>query len=318
MKRWFGGLDLCAAHAASIVIVVTLLSSASLAQGTRAQRLACTGDVWRLCSSAIPSVDRIVACLKRERARLSPGCQAVFNDPEVQSAINRSPAGAPNKAGPHAQPEHAASATSHTPHIQPEPEHAANTTAAATPHAQPEQAATTIAEPAPHAKPDQAASTTTTEAPTPSGTDSASAERPDVVTRSLQVTPPEEVASAVPPVQSAGGWKVAAAVMEPVASRDVELMTRDRPRHGRQQREADQSAHHRRSGTRYGGGMMAQIAPLVAMAMGGGQGGGGGFDGQGQGGGYGGRNNFDVGQIMGMARSMGFDSGTFMGGGGWR
>ncbi len=42
------------------------------------QRQACTGDVFRLCSSDIPNVDRIVACLKRQRTSLSSACQAVF------------------------------------------------------------------------------------------------------------------------------------------------------------------------------------------------------------------------------------------------
>jgi hypothetical protein len=105
---------------------------------------------------------------------------------------------------------------------------------------------------------------------------------------------------------------------ERVASRDVDSMTRVSSRHGRQQRATyHQSSHRGRSGNPYGG-IMAQIAPLVVMAMGGGQDGGG-FDVQSMMGGYGGPGNFDVGQIIGMARSMGFDPGKFMGGGGyWR
>ena len=110
MKRWFAGIAPCTArHAVLIAMAITLPSSASLAQGTRAQRMACSGDVWRLCSSAIPSVDRIVACLKRERARLSPGCQSVFNDAEAQAASNRPAAATPGKTTPHVQPEQAAS-----------------------------------------------------------------------------------------------------------------------------------------------------------------------------------------------------------------
>jgi hypothetical protein len=62
--------------------------------------------------------------------------------------------------------------------------------------------------------------------------------------------------------------------------------------------------------------MMQQLAPLIAMAMGGSQGGGG-FDAGSMMGGGGGRGNFDVGQMMGMARGMGFDPGSFMGGGGY-
>jgi hypothetical protein len=37
--------------------------------------------VFRLCSSEIPNVDRIVACLKQQRPNLSKSCQAVMNSP---------------------------------------------------------------------------------------------------------------------------------------------------------------------------------------------------------------------------------------------
>ena len=334
MKRWFAGFTPCTArHAVLIAIAITLPSSASLAQGTRAQRMACSGDVWRLCSSAIPSVDRIVACLKRERARLSPGCQAVFNDAEAQAASNR-PAATPGKATPHAQPEQAASTTAApakaTPHVQ--PEQAASAPAATpgkvTPHVQQEQAASTPAvtpgKATPHAQPEQAASTPAAPVATAQGGAGAAAtEQPQIVTRSLSAAPSEDVASAAQPTLFGAG-RTMAAPSERVASRDVDSTTPVSSRHGRQQRVAyHQSSHHGRSGNRYGG-IMQEMAPLIAMAMGGGQGGGG-FDvgsmmgGQG---GQGGRGNFDVGQIMGMARNMGFDPGTLMGGGGgggyWR
>jgi hypothetical protein len=47
-------------------------------RGTAEQQMACTPDVWRLCSSQIPDVDRIVACLRANTPRLSEGCRAVF------------------------------------------------------------------------------------------------------------------------------------------------------------------------------------------------------------------------------------------------
>ena len=50
------------------------------------QRRLCTGDVFRLCSSEIPSVERITACMHRQRANLSPGCRSVFGKPSEQSA----------------------------------------------------------------------------------------------------------------------------------------------------------------------------------------------------------------------------------------
>ena len=50
-------------------------------RGTSDQRSACTGDVFRLCWSEIPNVSQIVACLVREKPRLSEGCRAVFEQP---------------------------------------------------------------------------------------------------------------------------------------------------------------------------------------------------------------------------------------------
>jgi hypothetical protein len=47
-------------------------------RGTQQQQMACTPDVFRLCWSEIPDVSRIVACLVREKPRLSDGCRAVF------------------------------------------------------------------------------------------------------------------------------------------------------------------------------------------------------------------------------------------------
>jgi hypothetical protein len=64
----------------SAAIVATLMapSSASFAQGTPEQRSACMGDAFRLCSSQIPNVARITACMKTNFSKLSPGCKAVF------------------------------------------------------------------------------------------------------------------------------------------------------------------------------------------------------------------------------------------------
>ena len=48
-------------------------------RGTMEQQMACTPDVWRLCSDQIPDVNRIVACLQRNTPQLSDGCRAVFD-----------------------------------------------------------------------------------------------------------------------------------------------------------------------------------------------------------------------------------------------
>jgi hypothetical protein len=75
-----------ARHAAIIALAAALYSTSSFALGTDEQRAACTPDVFRLCGSEIPFVERIVACLKKEKPHLSPGCQAVFNAPPQQAA----------------------------------------------------------------------------------------------------------------------------------------------------------------------------------------------------------------------------------------
>ena len=47
-------------------------------RGTLEQQMACTPDVWRLCSDQIPDVSRITACLRQNTPQLSSGCRAVF------------------------------------------------------------------------------------------------------------------------------------------------------------------------------------------------------------------------------------------------
>jgi hypothetical protein len=65
------GLRLAAAFSFS------LLSSSGQAYTPEQQQL-CSNDAMRLCSSDIPDVDRITACMSRRRELLSPGCKAFF------------------------------------------------------------------------------------------------------------------------------------------------------------------------------------------------------------------------------------------------
>ena len=39
----------------------------------------CTGDAMRLCGHEVPNVQRITACMVKQRASLSPGCRAVMD-----------------------------------------------------------------------------------------------------------------------------------------------------------------------------------------------------------------------------------------------
>ena len=54
-------------------------ASAEEYRGTMDEQMACTPDVWRLCSDQIPDAGRIVACLRQNTPQLSDGCRAVFD-----------------------------------------------------------------------------------------------------------------------------------------------------------------------------------------------------------------------------------------------
>jgi hypothetical protein len=63
-----------------------LWPAASQAFTEEDQRRLCTGDVMRLCSAEIPDVERITACMRRQRANLSEGCRNVFGKPAQSAA----------------------------------------------------------------------------------------------------------------------------------------------------------------------------------------------------------------------------------------
>ncbi len=69
-------------HAALIIgfaaSVSALTSTASFAFSAEAQQQ-CTGDAFRLCSSEIPNIPKITACMFKHRAELSTGCRAVMD-----------------------------------------------------------------------------------------------------------------------------------------------------------------------------------------------------------------------------------------------
>jgi hypothetical protein len=74
-------VPLSRAHrAAALGFLLTSLAagSACAQQATPEQRRACTPDVYRLCAGEIPNARAITACLRRQKANLSPACAAVF------------------------------------------------------------------------------------------------------------------------------------------------------------------------------------------------------------------------------------------------
>ncbi|WP_315730132.1 MULTISPECIES: hypothetical protein [unclassified Bradyrhizobium] len=55
---------------------------------TPEQQQACTDDALRLCSSEVPDVDRITACMVRHKAELSPSCRAQFGPEPGETATS--------------------------------------------------------------------------------------------------------------------------------------------------------------------------------------------------------------------------------------
>ena len=60
------------------VSIATLGSTSSFAFSSEAQQM-CTGDAFRLCSSEIPNIPKITACMIKHRAELSSGCRVVMD-----------------------------------------------------------------------------------------------------------------------------------------------------------------------------------------------------------------------------------------------
>jgi len=63
--------------AITFAISVFSMSTASYAY-TQEQARMCTGDAFKFCSSDIPNIDKVTACMQHHKAELSPGCAALM------------------------------------------------------------------------------------------------------------------------------------------------------------------------------------------------------------------------------------------------
>jgi hypothetical protein len=70
------------------ISVFALSPSPGFAFTMEAQQM-CSGDAFRLCSSEIPDIPRVTACMVRHRSDLSPGCRAVMEREAAQRRANR-------------------------------------------------------------------------------------------------------------------------------------------------------------------------------------------------------------------------------------
>jgi hypothetical protein len=64
------------------VLFLSIPASAFAQSDLRAQQqAACEDDAYRLCPDEVPDEVRVSNCMARQKAKLSPGCRAMFNQP---------------------------------------------------------------------------------------------------------------------------------------------------------------------------------------------------------------------------------------------
>ena len=67
---------------------LALQTSPGLAFSSEAQQM-CSGDAMRLCSSEIPDIPRITACMVRNKSQVSPGCRTVMDREHAAATASR-------------------------------------------------------------------------------------------------------------------------------------------------------------------------------------------------------------------------------------
>jgi hypothetical protein len=87
MSHSFRQIGFVVAFAASTLT----LSNGAQAYTAEAQQM-CTNDAFRLCSSEIPNIPRITACMVQHKSELSPGCRAIMDrDSAPQQQVKTGP-----------------------------------------------------------------------------------------------------------------------------------------------------------------------------------------------------------------------------------
>ena len=80
-----------ALFAATAFAAIASSSGAGPAFASDAQQM-CSGDAMRLCGHEIPNIQRITACMHKQRANVSPGCRAVMDRDNNTTARRRAAA----------------------------------------------------------------------------------------------------------------------------------------------------------------------------------------------------------------------------------
>ena len=77
---------------ATLVLTVAMISSLYASQSfayTAEQERMCTGDAFKFCSSEIPNISAVTACMYKHKAELSAGCRAVMDKPADKVATKQ-------------------------------------------------------------------------------------------------------------------------------------------------------------------------------------------------------------------------------------
>ncbi len=66
--------------ALALVVLTLSITSPALSQSDlrSQQQTVCEDDAYRLCPDEIPDEARVASCMKRQKAKLSPACRAMF------------------------------------------------------------------------------------------------------------------------------------------------------------------------------------------------------------------------------------------------
>ena len=83
MTKSFVNKSFCTLRQAGLILAIATSMSLftahqSFAFSAEAQQM-CTGDAFKLCSSEIPNIPKVTACMISHRAQLSSGCRAVMD-----------------------------------------------------------------------------------------------------------------------------------------------------------------------------------------------------------------------------------------------
>ena len=75
-----------------VATALTLATMTAASAYTAEQEAMCTSDAFRVCSSEIPDVQRVTACMVRNKSQLSAGCRAVMDATAPAPAASLQPA----------------------------------------------------------------------------------------------------------------------------------------------------------------------------------------------------------------------------------